>query len=369
MISRRQFLRLSAVAAASLAIPFEWLSSPTSALAFSQSDRLKKFIQPMRVVGAPGGVPVMQPDSTNPGWWQPNVTHYTIEVNQYEDQLHPDLPNPTRLRGFGQNGVNVHLGGIIAAHRDNPVQITFRDNLPLGHILPIDQTIMGVAGNQDNRVDVHLHGGFTPWVTDGGPLDWWDPNGHTGPSFLNNAILNASAAINEAEYYYTNQQGSRLMWYHDHVFGMTRLNAYAGVASGYVIYDDYEADLVKHHNMPGALDPRTFYMVFQDKVFVSKDIDDWDPTWSSIMPNSRPGDLWYPHQYDPARWDVGPGGLPLPAISCIPEFFGDTMLVNGLVYPTLTLEPCQYRFRMLNACQGVFLESPPGVRQGHVVPG
>ena len=370
MLSRRQFLKLSALAAASLAIPVEWLSSPTSALAFSQSDKLKKFIQPMRVVGGPGGIPVMEADSVNPGWWQPNVTHYTIEVNQYEDLLHPDLPNPTRLRGFGQNSVNVHLGGVIAAHRDNPVQITFRNNLPLGHILPVDQTIMGVMGYQDNRVDVHLHGGFTPWTTDGGPHAWWDPNGNTedGNPLPNNATLNPSHAINEAEYYYPNQQGSRLMWYHDHVFGMTRLNAYAGIASGYVIYDDYELDLVKHHFLPGPLDPRTFYMVFQDKVFVAKDIDDWDPTWSSILPKSRPGDLWYAHQYDPARWDVGPGGLPLPDISCIPEFFGDTMLVNDLVYPTLTLEPRQYRFRMLNACQARFLNPRLVYAKGKLFP-
>jgi spore coat protein A len=39
----------------------------------------------------------------------------------------------------------------------------------------------------------------------------------------------------------------------------------------------------------------------------------------------------------------------------IPEFFGDTILVNGLVYPYLEVEQRQYRFRMLNACNARFL--------------
>ncbi len=74
---------------------------------------------------------------------------------------------------------------------------------------------------------------------------------------------------NEAEYYYPNNQGARFLWYHDHALGITRLNAYAGIASAYVITDAYEAALVAGHNLPGPLDPRTVYLVFQDKVFVS----------------------------------------------------------------------------------------------------
>ena len=90
----------------------------------------------MRAVGG-SGIPVAQPDTVNPGWWQPGVTHYTIDIGQFTDQLHPNLPNPTRLWGFGQRGNFKHLGGIIAAKRGTPVQITFRNNLPLPHILPV----------------------------------------------------------------------------------------------------------------------------------------------------------------------------------------------------------------------------------------
>ncbi len=127
-------------------------------------------------------------DTTRQPWWQPGVTHYTIDIGQFTDQLHPDLPNPTRLWGFGQNGNFRHLGGIIAAKRGSPVQVTFRNNLPPTHILPVDRSIMGTE-DQDNRANVHLHGGFVPWTSDGGPFAWWDPDNHKGPSFINNTTL------------------------------------------------------------------------------------------------------------------------------------------------------------------------------------
>ena len=353
MTSRRDFLKLSAAAAAALYASTR-AKFMLKAYASSQSDNLAKFIQPLRRPGA--DIPIAAPDTVNPGWWQPGVTHYTIDVGQFEDQLHPGLPNPTRLRGFGQGGNFKHLGGIIATKRGEPVQITFRNNLPADHILPIDRSIMG-AMDGDDRVDIHLHGGLVPWISDGGPHAWWRPNGEQGPSFVNNSVLNPGAAANEAEYYYPNNQGSRLLWYHDHVFGLTRLNAYAGIATAYVIYDDYELFLADHNHLPGPLDPRTVYLVFQDKTFVGGNTLAADPDWFEVMPNSRAGDLWYAHEYDTDKYGpLGPSeqGLP-PETSCVPEFFGDTMLVNGTVLPYLEVEQRQYRFRMLNACQARFL--------------
>src|SRR5262249_48132084 len=38
----------------------------------------------------------------------------------------------------------------------------------------------------------------------------------------------------------------------------------------------------------------------------------------------------------------------------IPEFFGDTVLVNGKVWPFLEVEPRKYRFRLLNASNARF---------------
>ena len=34
------------------------------------------------------------------------------------------------------------------------------------------------------------------------------------------------------EYFYPNLESARFMWYHDHAVAQTRLNAYAGLATG-----------------------------------------------------------------------------------------------------------------------------------------
>ena len=64
-----------------------------------------------------------------------------------------------------------------------------------------------------------------------------------GASFQNTAT---GSAKGEAQYYYPNDQSARLVWYHDHAIGTTRLNAYAGIASGYIIRDDVEDFLIGH---------------------------------------------------------------------------------------------------------------------------
>ena len=48
---------------------------------------------------------------------------------------------------------------------------------------------------------------------------------------------------------------------------------------------------------------------------------------------------------------IDTGGDPDPRVPqvWIPEFFGDTVLVNGKVWPFLEVEPRKYRLRMLNA--------------------
>ncbi len=284
------------------------------------------------------------------------ATHYSIDIGQFEDQLHPDLPNATRLWGYGQGANWRHLGGIIATKRGDPVQITFRNTLPPTHIIPVDTSnFFFDAATHQNAAATHLHGGFIPWISDGGPFDWWLPDGTHGPSFFNN-VLNPAAVPGEAEYYYGNDQSARLMWYHDHAHDLTRINAYAGIATGYVVYDDYETIELAARGLPGPLDPRTIYLIFQDKIFVRPNIAQVDPSWPTIMPNSRPGDLWYAHVYDPNRWTVGPTpDGPPPDPSVIAEFFGDTSLVNGTAYPYMEVEQRQYRFRLLNACNARFL--------------
>ncbi len=309
------------------------------------------------------------------------VTHYTIDINQFTDSsLCPTLGGTT-LWGYNPaiplgSGVQPqkHLGGIIVGRGRSPgeadtsarpIQITFRNNLTAAngvtrHILPNDLSIPG-ANLGFNRTSVHLHGGHVPWISDGGPFDYWAPDGTHGLSFLNNVVLNPGAALNEAEYYYPLDQSARFVWYHDHAWGITRINAYAGIATALLIRDGFEIDL-KNQGLPefiensvlGGTTVQELPIVVQDKIFVGSNLSAVDPTYQGL---TTPGSLWYAHIYETARFGKlgpapsGPPGDP----SVIPEFFGDTMLANGTAFPEVTVEARRYRFRVLNACNARFL--------------
>ncbi len=180
-------------------------------------------------------------------------------------------------------------------------------------------------------------------------------------SFLNNKVLNPFALPGAAEYYYPMNQSARFLWYHDHAVGITRLNAYAGIASGMLIRDSFEANLI-NQGLPNYIEAggNEIPLVIQDKIFVGPDISQQDPIWSSIDLQSAtrsPAASGMPTPTTRTRWDAGiaPGGLTLPDPSSIPEFFGDTMLVNGTTFPQATVQARRYRLRLLNACNARFL--------------
>ncbi len=362
-ITRRQFLKGAAATGIGLALPLKF--GVRSAHAFGQSPGLSKFTETFRLL------PPLAASDVVP-WQQPGTTHYTIQIKQFTDKLHSAL-GPTTLWGFGQGPVSgfKHLGGIIVAQKGTPVQLTIQNRLtsnedpvtgtPLPHILPVDTTIMGAGNVLQNRTATHLHGGFVPWISDGGPFAWFAPDGTTagspGPSFSNNQVLRPTAPNYDGEYYYPNDQSARLVWYHDHTFGITRLSAYAGIATAYVIRDGFEASLVGM-GLPDFIEKGGFEIpiVIQDKIFVnSATIGALDPTWPK---STTTGTLWYAHVYDPKRYKLagnkkGTGAIPDPSV--VPEFFGDTMLANGTVYPEVTVEARRYRLRILNACQARFM--------------
>ena len=292
-------------------------------------------------------------------------------IAQFQDAGVCPTLGPTTLFGYvpttGLGGyiTPTHLGGIIIAQKGVPIQLTFHNMLFVNkHILPVDTTIPG-ANQAINRTAIHLHGGLVPWISDGGPFDWWGPLGDSGLSFLNNQVLNPIHLPGAAEYYYPMQQSARFLWYHDHAYGITRLNAYAGMASALLLRDTFEAGLIPQ-GLPNYIEAggNEIPLVFQDKIFVGADIKTKDPLWSSLVQPcaTKPGSLWYAHTYEAnnpttgtGRWDLGPGGLPLPDASSVPEFFGDTMLVNGTVFPEAAVEARRYRLRLLNACNARFL--------------
>jgi spore coat protein A, manganese oxidase len=368
--SRRDFIKYSASAAALASL--QWKSMlqaakvPVTGPYGTSSPPLTKFVDPLRIIGV--DIPAAVSDGTS----SLGAVHYSIEAKEFTDVLHSDFLNPaktgaymgagfpgTKLWGYGQAGPGFkHLGGAIIANRGQAVQVTFSNNLPPIPIIPQDWTVIP-AGNLTgaNRMAVHCHGGRVPWTSDGGPFDWWDPNGNRGLSFLNNqTLLGGPGLPNQAEYYYPNQESARLLWYHDHAFGTTRTNAYSGLATGYIIVDAAAENAFAGLN-PG-LPPvgSAVYLVFQDKIFFGPG----GPP-AGYAANAGPGDLFYADTYNTALF--GPQGipsfgglaLPLPTPSCVPEFFGDTILVNGAAYPRMTVEAKPYRFRILNACNARFL--------------
>lgn len=342
------------------------------AYAFYQSPGLRKFIQPMRTFTSADALPLAASDGTR-NWGSVTATHYTINVGQFQDVLHPDLENhPTTLWGYFQGEASKkHLSQTILAQKNTPVQITFNNQLPAVHIIPVDTSAFFYdAAASQNKLATHLHGGFIPWISDGGPYDWFTPTAH-GPSFKNNQVLAPGNPEGSAEYYWGNQQSARLMWYHDHAHDITRINAYAGIATAYVLRDDFENALIASGVLPGLGSGAEIPLVFQDKVFVGDDILSRDSTWPGP---TDAGSLWYPHTYEPApepgRWELGasaflpPPTQTLPDPAVIPEMFGDTMLVNGTVYPYLEVQPRRYRFRVLNACNARFVNLQLYVKDG-----
>jgi spore coat protein A len=341
-MNRRDFLKMAALGGAA------WLLDPRGIWAYDLSPRgLKKFIQPLPGLG-PTGIPVASPDTLA----VPGVDSYTIQLAAYRHQFHPDLPDSSVL-GYadvtgGATPNHRYLGGVIVARRGRPVKVTFRNLLPATHPLPVDRTIPGAEEGPDNRAAIHLHGGFTTWESDGTPFAWFAPDGTHGESFAN-----PGPNPGQADHYYPNDQSARLLWYHDHAMGLTRINAYAGLASAYVLRDDFEDGRV----VGGYIPSREIPLIIQEKTFV--DGLDPDYTWG------KQGDLWYPYRYDHVRptdrWDYGPevdppaeASEPLPAVSAIPEFFGDTVVINGAAWPYLEVEQRHYRFRILNGSQARF---------------
>lgn len=360
-ITRRQLFTKTAAVGVALTIP--WYFDTGMAFAFYQSMKLKKFIQPLRGIG-PGGIPVAAPDAFKAP--VTGVTHYSLSIEQFKDRLHPALDfttlwgyNPVMPQGGGTQHPK-HLGGIFVAHRGQPIQVTFTNKLPPQHILPVDTSVnFPDARKHKNAATTHLHGGFTPWISDGTPFTWFTPDGNYGPSVHSQKgniykLLNPHLRPGQAEYYYTNNQSARLAWYHDHAVDLTRLNVYAGIASAYIIRDQFEAQL-REKGLPDFIENggREIPIFIQDKIFVGADIDRKDPTWPGP---EEVGSLWYPHIYEQPRFMLGPHPLGLPPDpSVVPEQFGDTMLANGTVYPEVTVEARRYRLRVLNACQARFL--------------
>ena len=392
---------------------------------------LRKFVDSLPGLGLPGCSTPAACNANNLGQYIPIAApitgragvpndgdYYEIGLVEYSEKMHSDLPKKTRLRGYRDlnpafaNMSTQYLGPLIIAQQDRPVRVKFTNMLPTGAagnlFIPVDTTVMGAgmgpytaAGGAcdpgapgaacamytENRATLHLHGGNSPWISDGTPHQWTAPVGETSVPFQMRKGVSAkdvpdmpASGDGSLTFFWTNQQSNRLMFYHDHSYGITRLNVYAGEAAGYLLTDPAEDGLIASGVIPGqdmvnAGHPEYKYgipLIIQDKTFVPQNIAVQDSKWTN--PNwGGYGDLWFPHVYEPnqdpknpdganpfGRWDYGPWFWPpvaitdpakqtLPDPSVTPEAFMDTPVINGTAYPYITVEPKPYRFRILNA--------------------
>ncbi len=299
-ISRRRFLGYGAGVGAGLAV--SWAAGGQRASA-AMGGTLGKFLEPVPLPGQ--GIVVATPSGTNT---------YAFTERQITRQLHPKLP-PTPLwaydDGSGLAGQAGSFGMALVGQSGTAVQVSFTNNLPATYPawLPVD-TRLTPRGN-DVRTMTHLHGGFVAADSDGNPAVTPDGfgAGETQTVFYTNQ---------------TPQMPASLLWFHDHGLGATRLNVFAGLAAAYILRDQFDTGAEPNPiGIPGG--PYEVPLVIQDRQF---------------NPN---GTLLYP------RSDIE-------GVTWIGEYFGDVMLVNGKVWPFLTVEPRLYRLRILNGCNARILD-------------
>jgi len=242
------------------------------------------------------------------------------------------------------------VGPVIVATRGVPTQIRYVNNLEasdatihwrdwtdqtlhsafhqaVGEPMPMPMPMPMSAAHYTGSVLAvpHLHGGEVPAVIDGGPEAWFasDVSGTSaitvfqGPAYYTQPGV--PAAFNEAVYRYPNTQEAAPLWFHDHLLGGTRLNAtYGGLAGAYLITDP-------SLTLPLGLEPAGLGgrllvpLVIQDRMFDTN------------------GQLFFPNI-----------GVNPEHPFWVPEFVGDTIVVNGKVWPYMNVDRQRYRFFLIN---------------------
>ncbi|GAA1420172.1 multicopper oxidase family protein [Catellatospora coxensis] len=377
MVDRRRILQATAAAGAATVLSqragWAWAVGQGRAGTLDPA-KIRKYVTPLAVPS------VMPPAHREEG----GLARYLIGVRQFRQQILPSNLPQTTVWGYGDVSKPRSFrspSDTIEARVDRPVRVTWVNDLVDSygdfrpHLLPVDPTLHwanppGGDAGRDTRptftstpgpyrgpvpIVTHLHGGHSHEESDGYPEAWYLPKARNIPAgyatvgtfydeFGAEFEQRYGAAAwkpGTATFQYTNDQRASTLWYHDHTLGVTRVNVYAGLAGFYLLRGG-KGDLPRGV-LPGPAPqlgdkPGTRYyeipVVVQDRSF------------------NADGSLFYPASRAFAD-DAGPyiPEGPFPPI-WNPEFFANTIMVNGNTWPELAVEPRRYRLRFLNGCNG-----------------
>jgi spore coat protein A len=316
MLTRRQLLQRGAAGTAGLMIGGALLERSAVA-APSVAGGLTPYLDPMPIladnaIDATGGGPVK------------------LTTELITSQVHSQLP-ATTLFGYlgGPHDGRSYLGPVIVAKSGTSVTANYTNNLKPDDYLKVFTNPLGSSYAQFNpikdasgkpapevRILTHLHGGLLTGDSDGNPYE--EPFAYA--SGETQTVMYPNAGVSDGTPY---PHPASLLWYHDHLLGDTRMNVVAGLASAYLLRDSF--DTGTNPLLPGPVGVYELPLVVQDRQF------------------NADASLLYP---------VAPASTNGPWIG---EYFGDVMLVNGKIWPTLAVEPAVYRFRVLNGCNARIL--------------
>ncbi len=377
MVSRRQVLKAGTVTGAAALVPAAFIgrrAAQAAAVPGGTLDpaRVAKYVTPLFII------PAMPPAAFAAG-----MDVFSIGARRFSQQMLPAGYARTTVLGFGATGNagTFHTPGYtIEATVNRPARVTWWNQLIdsrgnfVPHPLTVDPTLHwanppgGIVGRDSQPVFdstpppyrgpvplvVHLHGGHSFDDSDGYPEAWTLPVARNIPTgyarvgtFYDQFKASAQARYGvvwqpgNSVYQYINDQRATALWYHSHDLGMTRVNMNAGMAGMYLLRggasDLPRGVLPGPAPRPGDAPGTRYYeipLVIQDKSF-NADGSLFFPTSRGFFGDTPPNGPWIPFTDTPPYWN--------------PEFFGNTIMVNGNTWPTLAVEQRRYRFRVLNA--------------------
>ncbi|WP_426503404.1 multicopper oxidase family protein [Dactylosporangium sp. McL0621] len=170
---------------------------------------------------------------------------------------------------------------------------------------------------------VHLHGGTTPYESDGYPTDFVLPAAAYGtfaamPAMPGMPAMDDPGAIVsklQRDYTYPPQPRAGTLWYHDHRMDFTGASVYHGLAGFHIAHDTEEASL------PLPQGARDVPLMITDRAFAAD------------------GSFRYP-ALDPTMHTTP--GVDQTSTNGV---MGDVILVNGAPWPRMEVDTARYRFR------------------------